>query len=136
MKLSLLTALNFFKRKNRFRITAKLAEKAATNPHQSEECLPIGSVEYLPVHMNLDQVNRKDFLSHVHKNSDGLMQARQAAHKGQSRWHTNKFTQEYRTDSLELNPQIEIYYRKLGLAQQRPTAVIGDPQPLELSWDS
>ncbi len=134
MNLTLLSVLNFFQKKNRFRITAKLADKAASNLlRRPSGCQPLGSVDYLLINMHLDPSNKDDFLSSVHS---GLMQTRDAANKGQSHWHKHKFTQEYRTDRLLLDPKIEIYYRKLGLAKSGHKTTLGESAQPKLSWDS
>lgn len=129
MNLTLLSALNFFRKKNRFRITAKLAEKTARAP--VGDCVPVGSPEYRLAHMDAtDDQLKEDFLSNIQKDGHGLSNARMAATAGQSRWHKNKYTQEYQLDQAELNPKIEIYYRKLGLGQVTRKTKLGETRDL------
>lgn len=130
MNLTLLSALNFFRKKNRFRITAKLAEKTARAA--VSDCIPVGSPEYRLAHMDAtDDQLKEDFLSHIQKD---LSNARTAATAGQSRWYKNKYTQEYQIDKAELNPKIEIYYHKLGLGQVTRKTKLGETP--DLSWDA
>lgn len=137
MNLTLLAAVNFFKKKNRFRITARLSEKTARSLSNHKGYMPLGSDEYILTKM-IENGNppNNDFLSHLQMNASELKQATTAAAKGKSYWHRNKFTQEYRIDRLTLNPQVEIYYQKLGLAEGRKKTTIGDSLPTQLSWDS
>lgn len=81
-----------------------------------------------------DDQLKEDFLSNIQKDGHGLSNARTAATAGQSRWHKNKFTQEYQLNQAELNPKIEIYYQKLGLGQVTRKTKLGDPP--DLSWDA
>jgi hypothetical protein len=130
MNLSLLAAINFFKKKNRFRITERLAEKSARNIVQ-----PVNSAkrttDYILTNMQIDPEGKDDFLSRMQKNADELHHASKAAKGGQTHWHKNKFVQEYRMhEGVAFNPQIEIYYQKLGLGQSARKTTIGEtPQP-------
>lgn len=136
MNLTLLSALNFFRKKNRFRVTAKLAEKTSLSTVRPRvECIPIGSPEYHIAHMDAnDSQLKEDFLSNIQRDGHGLNDARTAAAAGQSRWHKNKYTQEYQLDHAELDPKIEIYYQKLGLGKVTRKTKLGDPG--DLSWDT
>lgn len=135
MNLTLLSALNFFRKKNRFRITAKLAEKTARSTvRPNAECAPLGSPEYHLSHMELTDADKEDFLTNLQKDAHELKHARDAAVAAKSRWHKNKYTQEYQLDKVELNPQIEIYYQKLGLGQTPKKTRLGDHP--ELNWEA
>ena len=135
MNFRFLSVLNFFKKKNRFRITAKLAEKESqSQSNQDVDCLPLGSVEYHLANMRFGPIQKKDFLSSLANDATSLRQSRQSSTAGQSHWHQNKYTQAYQSDQVALNPQIEIYYKKLGLAQSNRKTPLGEPK--EVSWDS
>lgn len=124
-KIRLADLLKLFKRKNKFRVTEQLAEKARIEKSAFCPCRSANGFTYHVCGVTEQEGDKIDLLSQVHRNSNPLKNARQQAVKGNQYWHKGKYVQMYRPAQSSGAPQTEVYYDQLGLGMNEPNTIIG-----------